>query len=193
MYSQNNEEQIILNALKDVNGRFLEIGAFHPKHLSNTRALVEAGWHGVYVEPSIGCMKGFITEYQDNEKIELAMFAIAPKRKVSVFHEADAVSTLIDAHRELWNNTVSYQPTIVQCITMPDLCAMYGRRFEFINIDVEGCNYEVLTATPEDVLDYTKVICVEHEGKAEEMIMFLEHFHFKKIAENPENIILTKD
>ena len=41
--------------------QFLEIGAYHPEEFSNTRALVELGWGGVYVEPSPKCFKTFET------------------------------------------------------------------------------------------------------------------------------------
>ena len=40
MYSQNNEDDILTQFFANTpNGSFLEIGAFHPKNLSNTRAL----------------------------------------------------------------------------------------------------------------------------------------------------------
>ena len=51
MYSQNQEEQYILNHFKDKQGTFLDLGAYDGKELSNTRALVEQGWAGCCVEP----------------------------------------------------------------------------------------------------------------------------------------------
>ncbi len=51
MYAQNNEDDILATFFSNIpNGSFLEIGAFHPKNLSNTRALVEKGWGGVMVD-----------------------------------------------------------------------------------------------------------------------------------------------
>jgi len=52
MYSQNNEEQIILNYLGDSTGHFLDIGAFDGITFSNTYELVKRGWTGVMVEAS---------------------------------------------------------------------------------------------------------------------------------------------
>ena len=50
MYSQNNEEEIILNFFKEKKGIFLDLGAYDGIGLSNTRALAEKGWKGVCVE-----------------------------------------------------------------------------------------------------------------------------------------------
>lgn len=53
MYSQFYEETFILKAVEKCEGsRFLDVGAFHPTDKSNTRALYEAGWSGVMIEPS---------------------------------------------------------------------------------------------------------------------------------------------
>ena len=58
LYSQNNEQTYILEAFAEKSdGRFLDIGAYDAKLLSNTRALYERGWSGVMVEPSPGPMK----------------------------------------------------------------------------------------------------------------------------------------
>ena len=55
MYSQRDEEKYILEAFDGkTDGRFLDIGAWHPTVFSNTRALIEMGWSGVMIEPSPG-------------------------------------------------------------------------------------------------------------------------------------------
>lgn len=44
MYSQNNEEEIIIKHLSNIhNGKFVEIGSYDPFKFSNTRKLVELG------------------------------------------------------------------------------------------------------------------------------------------------------
>lgn len=65
MFSQNNEEQYILEYFKGQESQinFLEIGAYSPFTFSNTRALVELGHKGVYVEPSPKCFAEFAKEY----------------------------------------------------------------------------------------------------------------------------------
>src|ERR1700678_3215631 len=52
MYSQNSEENFILDCFNGAKGHFLDIGANDGKTLSNSYALVERGWPGVCVEAS---------------------------------------------------------------------------------------------------------------------------------------------
>ena len=51
-YSQNNEQDIIMQYFIGNRGTFLDIGANDGVTLSNTYALQQAGWGGVLVEPS---------------------------------------------------------------------------------------------------------------------------------------------
>jgi FkbM family methyltransferase len=64
-YSQNSEQQYILEFFKgqETQISFLEVGAYNPFTFSNTRALVELGCNGIYVEPSPSCMQSFKDEY----------------------------------------------------------------------------------------------------------------------------------
>jgi hypothetical protein len=52
-YSQNGEDGIVAELLKRLQikrGWFVEFGAWDGKHMSNTYALAEDGWQGVYIE-----------------------------------------------------------------------------------------------------------------------------------------------
>jgi FkbM family methyltransferase len=96
MYSQNNEEMIIISNLSNItSGKFIEIGAYDPFKFSNTRKLVENGWSGLYVEPATYCFNKFVTEYGlDNEKIKLLNKAIGKYNGKLTFYECDdAIST----------------------------------------------------------------------------------------------------
>lgn len=51
-YAQNREDVVLWRALKDVpHGRYVDVGANHPRELSVTRGFYELGWSGVTVEP----------------------------------------------------------------------------------------------------------------------------------------------
>lgn len=65
-YSQNSEQDYILEYFKDQETQisFLEVGGFSPFTFSNTRALVEIGAKGIYLEPSPECFEEFIKEYK---------------------------------------------------------------------------------------------------------------------------------
>ena len=72
MYSQNNEEQVILNYFSNQNqGIFLDIGANDGITLSNVRALAEKGWKGALIEPSKISYNKAKENYKNFRKIEL--------------------------------------------------------------------------------------------------------------------------
>lgn len=51
MYSQNDEEAIIMRYFANRTGRLLDIGAADGMTNSNSLALIERGWRAVLVEP----------------------------------------------------------------------------------------------------------------------------------------------
>lgn len=51
MYSQHNEEEVILDFFGNAKGKFLDVGAHDGETHSNTLALAERGWAGVLMEP----------------------------------------------------------------------------------------------------------------------------------------------
>ena len=102
MYSQNNEEEIILQFFKgSATGTFLDIGAYNPFKFSNTRALYEKGFKGVFVEPSPTLKPAFDQAYGRDEGIQLLPLCIGARNGVVDFYNAcgDAVSTTIKEPR----------------------------------------------------------------------------------------------
>lgn len=47
-------EDAILNAIfrKQNGGFYVDVGAYHPTHFSNTYALYKKGWHGIVIDPN---------------------------------------------------------------------------------------------------------------------------------------------
>jgi FkbM family methyltransferase len=107
MYSQNNEEEFILTFFKyRQRGLFLDIGAFDPFALSNTRALYERGWSGVLVEPGKNQIKKLEDEYKNSDRIEICPYAIAENNGEFDFYVTpdDALSTLDEDHLIKWKD-----------------------------------------------------------------------------------------
>src|SRR5277367_3528293 len=94
VYSQNDEQRHILEAMESQVGRFLEIGAYDGHTFSNTMALVERGWSGVLVEPGVDAFKGLLEWHGKNEKLTLVHAAVGCNRGlVKFWNSADALST----------------------------------------------------------------------------------------------------
>jgi FkbM family methyltransferase len=200
MYSQNNEEEIIINYFnQNVNsniGKFIEIGAYDPFRLSNTRKLYELGWSGVYVEPSPICFHRFKVVYNNDLRIHLINAAISDKDGVITLFESngDAVSTTDIKHKEKWEkgSNVTFTPITVNTISMQRFINEFGSNVDFLSLDTEGTNYQLFSLIPDDFLHRLKMICIEHDSYNVQIMNKLSGFGFKQISLNPENLIAAK-
>src|SRR5579884_3548129 len=121
-YSQNGEQAAILKALYGDEAphpwnpprRFIEIGAYHPTVFSNTRALVELGWHGVMIEPSPGCMRTLAAEYNGREGITLIQACVSLHTGLVQMNVTDDAVSTRDAHQfEQWKAVGGYYGKIL--------------------------------------------------------------------------------
>jgi FkbM family methyltransferase len=172
MYSQNDEEQYILQWTPE-NGRLLDIGAWWPTNLSNSRALIEKGWSAVLVEPSPGPMRVLLGEYGKNYKIALLQCAITTHGEPIELQITDyPVSTSDHKVYSLWQTDPQTQylgPITVPSLTIAEVLSEYGR-FDFIDIDAEGQSVEICTQLldqPDALLP--QCFCVEHDGHSGEI------------------------
>ena len=177
MYSQNDEEQHIVNYFSGHVGRFLDIGGYNPIHLSNTRRLYELGWSGIYVEPSIMCFDSFVKEYHNNPRIVLINKAVVSSDIDSIIlyeSNGDAVSSTSPHHVEKWQKSgVVYTPIKVEAISTQKIESEYTD-IDFLSIDVESTNQEILASFTDEYLSKIKMICIEHDSGILDLVSTLE-------------------
>jgi FkbM family methyltransferase len=204
MYSQNNEEEIILRYFGDKIGTFLDIGANDGKTLSNTYQLALNGWSGSCIEPS----KIAFNKMQDlyglaNENIELFNYALSDRSGIFEFYESgehlgkgdtSLLSTLVESELQRWRGTKDrFTKTIVDAKTFREfLIDTKFAKFNVISIDIEGKDYDVLTQ-----IDLSKIGCemliVETNGKEnDKYINYISNFGLKLIHQNFENLIFAR-
>lgn len=195
MYSQNREEEVILANLA-AEGKFLDIGAYDGVVFSNTRALLEKGWGGVLVEPSPIVFSQLIqnTEgYQD--RVTLVNGAVVSGESSFVtFYDSmgDAISGYDPAHLDKWDGHLKWRPFVIQTMNILSLLDRIGTEFDFVNIDTEGTNMELLQAMPWSEMPTVKMVCIEYDNKAPEMTKIMEEYGFYLIHRNGENLIFQK-
>jgi len=192
-YSQFNEEEIILNFFGEDKGRFMDIGAYEGKTFSNVRALLDRGWEGVMVEPEpksfIGLMEN-TKEFKD--RVILVNAAVAPQEDLREFWDSngDAVSSLDRSHVKKWGQHIPMREYRVMTVSPSRLFGTFGG-FQFINLDVEGINWELFQLMPLDMPEL-KMICVEYDNRKGAMIDLADKFGFSKVFENSVNLIFTR-
>jgi len=199
-YSQNNEQDVILNYINQLgisNGKFMDIGAFHPKVFSNTRALYEDGWDGVIIEPSPICFSEFKREYELDPRMTLLNLAVSETIGNIDFYESngDAISTTEIAHKEKWeqNEGIKYNKIQVPTISVSELMETHGMDIDFISIDVESKNLELFDLLlPYFHTNPIKIVCIEHDNNIEHMISQMNECDFRCVLQNNENLIFVR-
>lgn len=192
-YSQNNEQEIILNYFGSEKGRFVEIGAYDPFVFSNTRALFENGWDGVYIEANEKHLNKFKGIYQNNPEIECIYGALSVTADPIEFWQTDdAVSTTLLSHKLKWEKSgVPFTKTTVPAFTIDELVQKTAG-FDFLTLDTEGTSFELFSFMPDDYLQSLRLICIEHDSRMKEINHRLSGLGFKHLYTSGENLIYGK-
>jgi FkbM family methyltransferase len=192
-FSQNDEQDHILaHFLHQFHGRFLDIGAYDGITFSNTRALLERGWFGVYVEPSPTVLPGLMRN-SAGWPVRVVPQAIGPTPgKVAWFDCGDGVATPSRRHRDKWRALVPYVATEVEMVTPETLLGDVGDDFDFVTIDTEGTNEAVMLGMPWAKLTKCTLVCIEHDRAIGSITATLSPLGFREVARNPENMILAR-
>lgn len=194
MYSQHNEEKIILDFFRGKTGTFLDLGAFNGVDLSNVRALAELGWSGVCVEASPTVFLDLQKNYEGFDKIELFNLAVCNLTGTfEFFDNHNAVGTLYKKETERWKGKEKFNIIKVDCIEVKEflnLCRY--KTFDFLSCDIEGEDLNVISRLNFDTLK-TKMICVEFNGKDKNLYDdILLPYSFKLVHRNGENLIYSR-
>lgn len=200
MYSQNNEESIIKSFFQKNNllqGKFMDIGAFHPFTFSNTRCLYELGWKGVLAEPSPACLRNLYNEYTYDKRITIVPKAVVTTESgfVNLYDSnGDALSTTNKAHKNMWskNANIAFNKIPVESINIVQLINQYGINTDFLSLDVEGENINIFNSIPVWFLNRLHMLCIEHDGMQHYVEEKLKPLGFETALVNNENIIMKK-
>jgi FkbM family methyltransferase len=191
MYSQNNEEEIILNYFGSRIGTFLDLGAYDGVRLSNVRALAELGWSGVMVEASPKVFQQLKKNYQGFDRVLLFNVAVGEKSGLMRFYDNDqAVGTLHKKETERWGDQ-QFQPISLYCIEINQFLRSnsFVPAYDFISCDVEGEDLAIMERLDLKKLG-TRMVCVEFNGKGEEQFSRAICRHgLKLLHRNNENLI----
>ena len=206
MYSQNKEEQYILEYFGDRVGTFLSLGENDGQTFSNVRALALKGWKGVMVEPSPKAFERLKTLYNGHKGFYLYPFAVSAHNGKAMLQDSGPlctandiglVSTFHSCEVARFSRTVKYEPVEVKTFKwktfLNRLKSIKMQEFTMISMDIEGDEPFVL---PDMDLSKTDLICIEHNGNKSRKDKFLEHtskFGISKIIyESGENLIIVR-
>jgi hypothetical protein len=173
-YSQNKEQEHILNYFGDYVGTFLDLGCNDCLTFSNTRALALKGWKGIFIDPSPKAMERCKTLYNGHKGFYFYQVAISSHNGKAILQEsgplcsaADVglVSTFHPSEQERFKRTVNYEP-------------------------IEGDEMNIL---PDIDLSKTRLVCIEWNSKPELKEQYDKYLDgFNVIYTSGENLIYAR-
>lgn len=168
-YSQYDEQQAILRYFRldrgeQAIGRFLDIGAWDPKTFSNTRALFEAGWSGVVIEPSPDAILGQMKEYGNEPRVQIIQSALAlDHTPLAMWMTSDCTSTADAYHHDKYESIAGFKGKVTVIPVTWDDINLWFEGFTFVSIDAEGTSVDLFHAMLRSGQKPT-CVCVEHDG-----------------------------
>jgi len=175
-------EDIVLQHLfsKKSKGFYVDVGAYHPLHYSNTYLLHKQEWRGINVDPNPVSIALFKWHRSRDINVNYGIATEVTEKPYYIFNH-QSCNTFSEAQKEkmLAKSYISLIETkIIPCVPLQYILDEHapGVTVDFLNIDVEGMNFEVL-----QTLDFQKlapqVICIEDDN-----------FNFDKLNNNTSTI-----
>ena len=146
-YSRWGEDSFLINYFKDIpNGRYIDIGAFHPFRGSNTYLLYKKGWSGINIDLNKTSIDLFKLARPNDINLNLAISDANKKIKVYQTKDLGKMNTIDSKFASFFLK--NYHVRESYSYNLNDILYKYNtsknNRFELIDIDVEGSEYQIL-------------------------------------------------
>ena len=191
MYSQNKEEFYIKRYFKGFRGRLLDIGAYDGKTYSNSLALLLSGWYGELIEPSPEVYK-LLANNMRGLQVKIGNFGIGTKDGTCTFYDnTNAVATTVQKETVKWHKE-KFTETTIQVRKFDTIWP--DARFDFITIDTEGLDWEILQQIDIDKVG-CRCVCIEYNLDKVLLAKYKEYFeeyNMKLVYTSAENVIYVK-
>jgi FkbM family methyltransferase len=152
-YSQEGEDMILKSLYegkKGYKGFFVDIGAHHPVRFSNTCYFYKRGWKGINVEPTPSAIKAFQLFRKRDINLNLGVGGEKGTLKFYCFNEpalnsfSKEVSERINRESDKYKIIKEVDVEILPLSEIFDTYLPKDTRIDFMSIDVEGLDYQVL-------------------------------------------------
>jgi len=184
-YSMEGEDLEIIKIVKHINnGFFIDVGCYHPLHLSNTYLLYKKNWRGINVDLSKFSIDLFNSIRPEDININSA---VSNSEDLVTYYFQKDLSQLgtikIDEAQKRMQGLIKEKKIRSQKLTTIIENTKYNKRkIDFLNIDSEGADFDILKSLDFDMYR-PKLICVEiHDTNVEksEINKFLINLNYNK-------------
>ncbi len=149
-FAQEGEDLILLDALKETAaGFYVDVGAFHPKHFSNTCLFHRRGWRGINIDPNPCTANLFRRRRPRDINLQLA---VTRQPGALEYHVFDRVPTLNTCDRSVAEQRAresgfAFRTLQVEGLPLTAILERHlpaGQAIHFLSVDVEGLELDVL-------------------------------------------------
>jgi FkbM family methyltransferase len=202
-FSQFGEDLLILTYFpQNYQGFYMDVGAFHPFKLSNTMLLYKTGWSGLVIDSD----QSKIMEFIKQRPRDLSLCeSVADSNKEMIFYRypLSATNRLHGGYDGDVNPSISLcgelpiEKKKVLTKTLEQICDennISGKKVDFLNIDVEGLEIEVLHGNNFKKIS-PSLICVEIMDSVKQKIIseFLSEHGYQISDTIRHNVFFKKD
>lgn len=169
-FSQEGEDMILKSFYEEqphYKGFYVDVGAHHPIRFSNTYFFYKRGWKGINIDPTPDSMKAFNSIRKDDINLEIAVNNDPTPITFSCFNEP-ALNTFDQKLAKERDGLRNYKITQQIKITPQPLSKVLdeylpeGEKIDFMTIDVEGLDYEVLQSNNWEKYSPTYILIEDH-------------------------------
>jgi FkbM family methyltransferase len=150
-WSQEGEDRILYRIFEQQSvGFYVDVGAHHPKRFSNTYFFYRRGWRGINIDAMPGSMKIFEKLRPRDINLEYGISNSKGKLDYYIFNESALNGFSKELSKERDNDDSTYQINEIIKVEVLPLsvilnCQLPEKQIiDFMSIDVEGLDYEVL-------------------------------------------------
>ncbi|MDR2469681.1 MAG: FkbM family methyltransferase [Tannerella sp.] len=206
-YSEDGEDGVLRAFYEDrpaYRGFYVDIGAYHPVHLSNTHWFYERGWRGINIDATPGSMNAFRRVRRRDVNIETGVSDSYGELEFLFYGETSTLNRLGAETSAPPTNEGEGRKIKIQTQPVNDLLRTHlpaGQHIDFITMDVEGCELKILQSmdfgnyAPDfflvEELDYVNRDFMSYH--ASPVYILLRERGYRVVAKTKRTVIFRKD
>jgi hypothetical protein len=186
------EDLIILNYFKDINdGYYVDVGCYHPLHLSNTFLLHKKGWNGVNIDISEYTIDLFNYLRPRDTNINTAVTNFDGSTKFYYQKKLSQLSSIKKntATKRMQGKIDEKEIKAYKLSTILSNTKYRHKKINFLNIDAEDSDFDVLCSIDFKIYrpDMICVEIIEEDIFESNIYRFLNELNYKKIWSSKSN------
>jgi FkbM family methyltransferase len=204
-YSQEGEDMILQRIFeKQKTGFYVDIGAHHPCRFSNTALFYKKGWRGINVDPFPGTKRLFDRHRRRDLNLEIGVSASSRDLTYYMFNEPafNTFDKSLAEAREIENLSCLVDSKSIATLPLVDILDQnlpVGQGIDFLTIDVEGFDFEVLKSN--DWKKYLpQIVILESLDTTDRIddvlsspsVLFLAKYGYRVVAKTVNSVFLKK-